>query len=237
MTKTRDPVSGRWARLRFSIVGQLLMAPPPRGGLKPAIEALAGQEWQHPVSGERVRFGASTIERWYYAAQAADQDPVSALARRRRRDAGLQRTISPALSAAVEAQYKAHPSWSKQLHYDNLAAHEWRRIPISVRCPPIRPWCASCTPEGLVRQPRRRGPNAPRPRHEVRSYEVSRSHSFMALPTIIIGSRKVLTPSGLWVAPKLFVALDDHSRLVCPRPMVPVGEHARPTSMGFSRRS
>ena len=79
MTQTRDPVSGRWARLRFSIVGQLLMAPPPRGGLKPAIEALAGQEWQHPVSGERVRFGASTIERWYYAAQAADQDPVSAL--------------------------------------------------------------------------------------------------------------------------------------------------------------
>ena len=69
MTKTRDPVGGRWARLRFSIVGQLLMAPPPRGGLKHAIAALAGQEWQHPVSGELVRFGASTIERWYYAAQ------------------------------------------------------------------------------------------------------------------------------------------------------------------------
>ena len=107
MTQTRDPVGGRWARLRFSIVGQLLIVPPPRGGLKHAIAALTWQERQHPVSGKLVRFGASTIGRWYCAVQAADQDPVSALARRRRRDAGRQRTISPALAAAVEAQYKS----------------------------------------------------------------------------------------------------------------------------------
>ena len=213
MTQTRDPVGGRWARLRFSIVGQLLMAPPPWGGLKPAIEALAGQEWQHPVSGERVRFGASTIERWYYAAQAADQDPVSALARRRRRDAGLQRTISPALSAAVEAQYKAHPSWSKQLHHDNLAA----RVEADPDLGPLPSYptlARYMRTEGLVRQPRRRGPNAPRPRHEVRSYEVSRGHALWHADFHNC-SRKVLAPSGLWVTPKLFAALDDHSRLAC----------------------
>ena len=41
MTEARDPVAGRWARLRFSIVGHLLMAPPPRGELRAALAALA----------------------------------------------------------------------------------------------------------------------------------------------------------------------------------------------------
>ena len=59
-------VHERWAHLRFSVIGQLLAAPPDTGELRAAIEALAARTWQHPSSGEPVRFGFSTIERWYY---------------------------------------------------------------------------------------------------------------------------------------------------------------------------
>ena len=70
-----EPPSGprvheRWAHLRFSVVGQLLAAPPPKGELRAAIIALAARTWQHPTTAEPVRFGFSTIERWYYRALA-----------------------------------------------------------------------------------------------------------------------------------------------------------------------
>ncbi len=60
-------VHERWAHLRFSVVGQLLAAPPGKGELKTAIERLAARTWRHPTTGEPVRFGFSTIERWYSA--------------------------------------------------------------------------------------------------------------------------------------------------------------------------
>ena len=47
--QTRGPrVHERWAHLRFSVIGQLLAAPPAKGELKAAIEGLAGRTWQHP---------------------------------------------------------------------------------------------------------------------------------------------------------------------------------------------
>ena len=66
MTQSRGPrVHERWAHLRFSVIGQLLAAPPPKGELRAEIEALAACQWRHPTTGEPVRFGFSTIERWY----------------------------------------------------------------------------------------------------------------------------------------------------------------------------
>ena len=42
--QTRGPrVHERWAHLRFSVIGQLLAAPPAKGELKAAIEGLAGR--------------------------------------------------------------------------------------------------------------------------------------------------------------------------------------------------
>jgi len=55
------------ARLRFSVIGQLLAAPPAKGTLRSEIEKLAAREWCHPNTGKPVRFGASTIERWFSA--------------------------------------------------------------------------------------------------------------------------------------------------------------------------
>ncbi len=56
----------RWARLRLTIVGSLLASPPARGERQDRLRALAAQTWHHPIRGELVRFGFSTLERWYY---------------------------------------------------------------------------------------------------------------------------------------------------------------------------
>jgi hypothetical protein len=69
-----------------------------------------------------VRFGFSTIERWYYRALKERTDPVGKLRRKRRADAGRQPAMSDALRQAVLAQYAAHKGWSARLHHDNLIA-------------------------------------------------------------------------------------------------------------------
>jgi hypothetical protein len=107
--------------MRFAIVGPLLAAPPGSGALRGELERLARCSWQHPVSGAPVQFGVSTIERWYYAAKNA-RDPVAALRRQVRSDTGRQRSSSAALREALQEQYAQHPSWTVQLHYDNLVA-------------------------------------------------------------------------------------------------------------------
>ena len=62
-------VHERWAHLRFAVIGWLLAAPPEKGELRAAITELARRTWQHPTSAQPVRFGFSTIERWYYRAR------------------------------------------------------------------------------------------------------------------------------------------------------------------------
>ena len=60
----RPSVHQRWAHLRFSVVGPLLAAPPARGEL--AADRRAGREDLAPPGyREPLRFGVSTIERWY----------------------------------------------------------------------------------------------------------------------------------------------------------------------------
>ncbi len=66
-----------------------------------------------------VQFAASTIERWYYAARR--DNPLRALRRAVRKDCGKV-SLPPALAERLHAQYRNHPHWSYQLHYDNLAA-------------------------------------------------------------------------------------------------------------------
>ena len=98
MPKEQDP--DRWARWRFAIIGPLLAAPPPAGELRQALEALTQRHWRHPVSGLAVRLSFATLERWYYAARQAN-DPVAALRRCTRSDAGRLRRLSAALIQAI----------------------------------------------------------------------------------------------------------------------------------------
>jgi putative transposase len=110
-----------WARFRFAIIGPLLAAPPPAGALGSAIDRLAAQRWRHPATGELLRFAASTTQRWYYTARNTP-DPVEALRRRVRQDAGSQPGVPLPLREAIRTQWEAHPGWTVQLHYDNLQA-------------------------------------------------------------------------------------------------------------------
>ena len=79
--KSPHSTANLWARFRFAVVGLLLSAPPPRGELKAAIRSLAAKTWTHPVTGRDIRFAPVTIERWYYTARRAKDDPISVLRR------------------------------------------------------------------------------------------------------------------------------------------------------------
>jgi len=113
------PKRDRWARLRFSIIGPLLAAPPPAGELQAALVTLAAKSWRHPLTDQEIRFGVSTLERWYYTAKSA-ADPVAALRNRLRDDVGRFPSLSPQAIDVLVAQYREHPGWTMQLHVDNL---------------------------------------------------------------------------------------------------------------------
>jgi putative transposase len=222
VTGSRDPrIHERWAHLRFSIIGQLLAAPPPKGELRAEIEALAARQWRHPTTGDPVRFGFSTIERWFYAALKERSDPVAVLRRKLRADAGQQWAMSGAARQAILAQYAAHQSWSVQLHCDNLVALGEKR-------PELRPLPSYSTlrrflkAHGLNKRRRltsrqtegARLAEARLQEREVRSYEAEYVGGLWHWDAHV-GSRKVLTPRGEWHAPVLFGVFDDRSRLAC----------------------
>lgn len=212
-----DPLKrDRWARLRFAIIGPLLAAPPAAGDLQAALGELAARTWRHPSTGLEVRFGASTIERWYYAARGAI-DPMAVLRNQIRSDIGSFSSICPQAAEALRAQYVDHPGWTAQLHHDNL------RVVLTAASPPVA--CPSypsvrryLKAQGLARKrPMRRGADqilnghAARTEREIRSYEVEYVLQLMHLD-FHHGSRKVLTRAGEWITPLLVAFIDDRSR-------------------------
>jgi len=121
MSDSCESAHERGARFRFSVVGPLLSSPPPQGRLEGALRALSHMDWRHPIrQGDSVRFAYSTIERWYYAAKGSS-NPIEALRRGVRDDAGTFRIFSDAFVEALRAQHRSHSHWSYQLHHDNLA--------------------------------------------------------------------------------------------------------------------
>ena len=222
MTDSRGTrVHERWATLRFSVIGQLLAAPPDKGELKASIEALSQRTWRHPTTGEPARFGFSTIERWYYRALRERTDPVAVLRRKRRADAGQQIAIGDAVRLALLAQYAAHKSWTVQLHHDNIVAlaesrPELKPVP---SYPTLRRFMKA---NGLNRRRRvtsRRTAGAERAEdklaeREIRGYEAEYVNGLWHWDCHV-GSKKVLTARGEWVTPILFGVIDDRSRLAC----------------------
>jgi len=113
------PQRDRWARLRFAIIGPLLAAPPAAGELREALNILAAKVWRHPFTGLEIRFGCSTLERWYYAAKKA-ADPVQALRNQVRGDIGRFPSLSAEAVQVLTGLYRDHPGWTAQLLHDNL---------------------------------------------------------------------------------------------------------------------
>lgn len=215
---TAKAPSERWAHFRFAIIGPLLAAPPADGELRTALSALAAKTWEHPITGLPVTFGFATIERWYYQAKRASQDPVGVLRRRRRTDAGTRRSLSTALIEQLQEQYRQHPGWTVQLHVDNLVAQ--------VRAQPtLGPMPSYATVRRYMRQTGMERRRRPRPtegaeraalrksQRETRSYESSYAHALWHAD-FHEGSRQIVTTAGRRVSAYLFGVIDDHSRVV-----------------------
>ncbi len=210
----------RWARFRFGVVGHLLAAPASPGELRQRLKDLAAQSWRHPVSGQPARFGLSTIERWYYAARQA-QDPVQALVRRVRSDQGQHPSISSQAAEWLTLQYREHPSWSYQLHADNLVA----RLGVDA-APGSVPSYASIKrylqTHGMFKRPRRGPAHSPGARQAEERYEAREVRRYQSEYVNALwhldfhhGSVRVLLANGRWAYPLLLAVLDDHSRLGC----------------------
>ena len=213
------PKADLWARMRLGIIGSLLAAPPPRGELQAALRKLAQQTWKDPVTGEAVSFSFSSIERWFYAVRDA-QDPMGVLRRQRRTDAGSQPSLGTVLIEALPQQYKLHPNWSVQLHYDNLDAQVSEQ-------PNLGPLPSYSSVRRYMkaqgwrrrRKPKRNTPGARQAEShlaqcEVRSFEAEYTHALWHLD-FHEGSRAVMTEAGRWAKPQLLGVLDDHSRVAC----------------------
>jgi len=221
MTQTRPGSTGAlWARFRFSVVGSLLSSPPARGALQAAIRSLAEKTWSHPVTGRDVSVAAGTIARWYYTALRQRDDPVGALRRAVRKDCG-KISLAPALAERLHLQYRDHPDWSCQLHYDNLAALV-EADPTLGKLPSYSTVKRYMRAHGLVKKPglflqeRPGEARAERRRQtrEIRSYEATHVGALWHLD-FHHGSKKVLTAGGQWQRPIALAILDDHSRLCC----------------------
>jgi transposase InsO family protein len=172
------------------------------------------------VTGRDVRVAASTIARWYYTALRQPDDPVGALRRAVRQDCG-KIALAAALAERLDLQYRDHPDWSYQLHYDNLAALV-KADPSLGRLPSYSTIKRSMQAHGWARRPRLRPGIRPgeaqaetrRQTREIRSYEATHVGALWHLD-FHHGSLKVLTAGGQWLQPIALGILDDHSRLCC----------------------
>ena len=187
MSETTQPgVHERWAHFRFGVVGGLLAAPPPRRQLRAELERLAARTWEHPVSGEPTQFAFSTIERWLPGGAQRAPGSGSGAAAQDPQGRWTAEFDGSRAAASGAGSVSSAPSWSVQLHYDNLVTlAESRRQ--------LRPVPAYWT---------------------VRSFEAEYVGGLWHWD-YHHGSRKVETAQGEWVRPLLFGVLDDRSRLAC----------------------
>jgi putative transposase len=206
-----------WTHLRFSIVGPLLARPPDKGDLAKELEELASRRYPHPSrEGQWLRFGVSTIERWYYQALGAD-DPIKALSRKSRSDSGRGRAINSEVSKILHQQYLLYPGWSYKLHADNLVVClEQKQLGPAPSYSSVRRLMMA---KGWLRRPHpgSTGQQLALDRlenREVRSYEAGYVHQLWHLD-FHHGRRRVVDSRGVWHTPKALCVLDDRSRLGC----------------------
>lgn len=219
MSKSKRQLTD-WAHFRFSIIGGLLARPPDKGELRDELEKLASRCYLHPTKNTWVTFGVSTIERWYYQALRSE-DPIKALGRKVRSDAGKATAMSPLLLDALLDQYAKYPHWSYQLHADNLAALVEEQ-PHLGEMPSYSTVLRRMKERGWYRKASRRRNQTPGQKRaqerleqrEVRGFESSHVHALWHLD-YHEGRRRVVDSNGVWHTPEVLCILDDRSRLCC----------------------
>lgn len=219
MTDTPKGSLNNWAQFRFSIIGGLLARPPQKGELRQELQQLARHTYQHPTKDELVKFGVSTIERWYYKALQTS-DPVGALERKSRSDAGTHKAMSYELLKALGKQYKMYPSWSYKLHFDNIAALTEERPELGdppsystvTRRMKERNWYKKHSRRKKTKGQKQAASRLEK--QEVRSFESSYPHGLWHLDFHHCSIR-VIDSNGKWHTPIALCILDDYSRLCC----------------------
>ncbi len=208
-----------WAQLRFSIIGGLLARPPAKGELGKELEILARRHYRHPSKDEWITFGASTIERWYYKALGGS-DPIKALERKVRSDAGKTTAMSRQLLAALGSQYAGYSDWSYRLHADNLVALVGEQPELG-KAPSYATVVRRMQERGWNRKKSKRPNQTPgqklaaeRLEHrEVRGYESEYVNALWHLD--FHKGHRIVDVYGKWHTPVALCVLDDRSRLCC----------------------
>lgn len=214
------PMWQQWAQFRFAVIGELLSCPPDRGRLQKSIDRLAAKTYQHPTDPDRqIRIGRSTIERWYYRAKSA-ADPIAALGRKIRSDAGIRWSMSQTVFKTLQKQYQTHRRWSVQLHYDNLTALAEEQSDLNP-LPSYKTVWRCIRDNGWLRTHEPAKPNAGQQqaadriqKREIRGFEVSHVHGLWHLD-FHQAKISILSASGRWLRPIALAILDDRSRLCC----------------------
>jgi transposase InsO family protein len=210
-----------WAEFRFGVIGALLARPPETGELRARLKELSNTEWKHPLNSKPFRISLPTLERWYYSSLKQNKDPVGALRRKLRCDSGTTRHLTQEIKNWLQNNYRLHPSWSGQLHSDNVSA--WLQSnPTCGMTPSYSTVLRYMRIKGWDRKPRVRSPFAPGrviaqqrlDTHEVRSYEMEYVGGLWHLD-FHHASRQLRTEKGELVTPLALCVIDDHSRLCC----------------------
>ena len=130
MSKSELPMWQRWAQFRFSVIGELLSSPPRKGQLQRTLERLAEKTYQHPIDDSRqIGIGKSTIEKWYYRAKGAP-DPISALGRKIRSDAGIREPNAGIPGPTTQHQWTGHARRSATVRLSQETAFYTRFCPV-----------------------------------------------------------------------------------------------------------
>jgi transposase InsO family protein len=206
---------------RHAVIGTLLAAPPERGQLAAELDKLAEKEWVHPVTGEKVRLGRSTIEAWYYAVKGERKDPLARLRTKPRGDIGKSRVIDDVVATVLVAQHARYPFWTYKLHADNLAAALQKVVPPGPvpSYPTVKRFLKA---RGLRKEKKPRDADretakaerAAAATLEVRSFETEYVNSLWHLD-YHKAPIKVLGPDMRWHTPVAMGIFDDCSRLCC----------------------
>jgi transposase InsO family protein len=209
----------KWAEFRFSVIGHLLSSPPGAGDLKEALRSLASKEWKDPVSGKMVKFSVSSIERWYYKANKTNS-PIISLGKKPRNDSGRYK-VPMQIQEALVKRFKEYPTWSYQLHYDNLLS-EFKDKQAFERLPSYSTVKNFLKKSGFIKwsKSRHRRKNDKllegimNSSRECRSFENEYSMGMWHLD-FHHSSREIITAKGQVVRPLALAILDDCSRIMC----------------------
>lgn len=209
------------AQLRFSIVAGLLASPPTRGELGQEIARLANKLWKHPIEDDWIKYGSSTIERWYY--QVRDEpNPLEVLRHKVRSDRGQTRAMSAEQLCALQQQYLDHRGWSCKLHSDNLKVLCQSDPQCYGPAPSYSTVLRRMEARGWDKRKSRRNPTDGQIRaekrletYEVRSYEVSHVNALWHYDFHEAKKMQIADIQGEWHKPQCFGIMDDCSRLCC----------------------